>query len=119
MTRYHARTIALEKVLGSNQRRPALDYTVPNLGWGKLCVIITLASVLVLTGCLVTWSHLQVITYNYQISQIYREQKELDDLKRKLKVELNHLQSLDRLERLAAEKYNMAPPEPHQVITLR
>ncbi|MGQ9921525.1 MAG: cell division protein FtsL [Desulfobacca sp.] len=119
MTRYHARSIALEKVLGGNQRRPVPDYAVPNLGLGKLLVIIILASVLVLAGCLVTWSHLQVINYNYKIAQFYREQKELEDLKRKLKVELTHLQSLDRLERLAAEKYQMAPPEPHQVISLR
>ncbi len=119
MTRNHARSVALEKVLSGNQRRLAPEYIAPTLGWGKLVVTITLAAVLVLTGCLVTWSHLQVIAYNYEISQFYREQKDLADLKRKLKVELNHLQSLDRLERLAAEKYNMAPPEPHQVINLR
>lgn len=119
MVRNHTQSIGLEKVLQGNNVRPTPDFSAPNLGLGKLFVIIVFAAVLVLTGCLVTWSHLQVIAFNYQISRFYQEKKDLDDLKRKLKVELSNLQSLDRLDRLAAEKYHMAPPEPHQVIVLR
>ncbi len=119
MTRNHARSPALEQVLTGNSRRSAPEYAIPHLDWGKLLVIIILSVSLVLSGCLITWSHLQVIAYNYEISQLYRELQERQDWKRKLKVELNNLRSLDRLERLAAEKYNMGPPEPHQVINLR
>lgn len=119
MTRNPARSVALEKVLVGNNRRPITDYAIPHLGWGKLFVTVMLLSMLVLAGCLFAWSHLQVITQNYQISQLYKEQKELEDWNRKLRVELASLKSLSRLERLAMEKYNMAPPEPHQVINLR
>lgn len=119
MTRNQPRSIALDRVLAGNNRRYAPEWTVPTLDWTKLVVIIMFITVSVLAGCLIIWSHVQITTFNYQISQFYQEAKELDNWKRKLLVELNYLQSLERLERLAVEQYNMAPPEPHQVINLR
>jgi len=113
------RSIALEKILAAPNRHQTLEYPRANLGWAKLFIIIVFTTVLVLTGCVVIWSHVQITTYNYQISELYQEQKELDNWQRKLRVELNHLQSLERLERLAVEQYNMAPPGPQQVINLR
>ena len=74
-----------------------------------MTIIIILLAGMVITGCLFAWSHLHFITQNYQISQIYTEQKELQNINRKLRVELTNLKSLARLERLATENYNMAP----------
>ena len=91
----------------------------PKSGRVKMTAIIVLLAGMVVTGCLFAWSHLQFITLNYQISQIYNEQKELQNMNRKLRVELTNLKSLARLERLAKENYNMATPEPRQVVNLR
>ncbi len=113
------RSIALDKILATPNRHQTLEYPVANLGWAKLFIVIVFTTVLVLTGCVIIWSHVQITTYNYQIAELYQELKELDYCQRKLRVELNYLQSLERLERLAVERYNMAPPEPHQVINLR
>jgi cell division protein FtsL len=119
MPRNYVRSIALEKVLVGDNRRHAPVYPVPQIGRGKMFIVIILLAGMVITGCLFAWSHLQFITQNYQISQIYNDQKELQNINRKLRVELTNLKSLARLERLAMETYNMAPPEPRQVISLR
>ncbi|MBM4286537.1 MAG: hypothetical protein FJ135_00060 [Deltaproteobacteria bacterium] len=119
MPRNQIRSVALEKVLASDNRRVTPVYAVPQLGKGKMTIFIVLLAGMVTIGCLIAWSHLQFITYNYQISQKYADQKELHNINRKLKVELASLKSLPRLERLATETYNMAPPEPQQVINLK
>jgi cell division protein FtsL len=119
MSRNHARSIALERVLVGMNRRQAPVTPVPQIGRFKMIIIIALLGGMVVTGCLFAWSHLQFIALNYQIAQIYGEQKEIQNTNRKLRVELTNLKSLGRLERLAMETYSMAPPEPRQVISLR
>lgn len=119
MSRNYVRSIALDKVLVADNRRHPPVNPLPQLGRGKMAAIIVLLAGMVIAGCLFAWSHIQFITLNYQISQIYHEQKELQNLNRKLRVELTNLKSLARLERLARETYNMAPPGPHQVVNLR
>jgi cell division protein FtsL len=119
MPRNYVRSIALDRVLVGDNRRQAPVNPVPQIGRAKMTVIIVLLAGMVVTGCLFAWSHLQFLTLNYQISQIYNEQKEIQNINRKLRVELTNLKSLARLERLAVENYNMAPPEPRQVVNLR
>jgi cell division protein FtsL len=121
MSRNYVRSIALNKVLVGDNRHnePPPVYAVPQIGPGKMTLLIFMLAGLVVTGCLFAWSHLQFYSQNYQISQIYAEQKELRNMNRKLRVELTNLKSLARLERLARDSYNMAPPEPQQVVNLR
>jgi cell division protein FtsL len=119
MPRNYVRSIALDRVLVGDNRRQTPVNSVPQIGRAKMTVIIVLLAGMVVTGCLFAWSHLQFLTLNYQISQIYNEQKEIQNINRKLRVELTNLKSLARLERLAVENYNMAPPEPRQVVNLR
>lgn len=121
MSRNHVRSLALNKVMVGDNRRfnPPPEYVVPQIGRVKMTLLIVLLAGLVVTGCLFTWSHLYYYSQNYRISQIYAEQKELQNLNRKLRIELTNLKSLARLERLAKETYNMAPPGPQQVVNLR
>jgi cell division protein FtsL len=121
MSRNYVRSLALNKVIVGDNRRynPPPDYTVPQIGRVKMTLLIFLLAGMVVTGCLFAWSHLHYYSQNYQISQIYSEQKELQNLNRKLRIELTNLKSLSRLERLATETYNMAPAGPQQVVTLR
>jgi cell division protein FtsL len=119
MSRSSVRSIALDRVMIGDNRRQAPFNPVPQIGRGKMAAIIILLAGMVITGCLFAWSHIQFITLNYQISHIYNEQKELQNLNRKLLVELTNLKSLARLEHLAKESYNMATPEPRQVVNLR
>ena len=121
MSRNYVRSFALNKVMVGDNRRhnPPPVYAVPQIGRGKMTLLIFLLAGMVVTGCLFAWSHLHFYSQNYQISQIYSEQKELQNTNRKLRVELTNLKSLARLERLARENYNMAPAEPQQVVNLR
>lgn len=119
MSRNQVRSVTFDKILLGNNRRQAPAYPMPQFGSGRMTIIILLLVGLVCTGCLFAWTHLNFINQNYEISQIYTEQKELKDVNRKLRVELTNLKSLARLERLAKESYHMAPPEPRQVVVLR
>jgi cell division protein FtsL len=121
MSRNYVRSIALNKVLVSDNRRnePLPVYAVPQIGPGKMTILIFMLAGMVVIGCLFAWSHIHFYSQNYQISQIYAEQKELQNLNRKLRVELTNLKSLARLELLARETYHMSPPEPQQVVNLR
>ena len=121
MSRNYVRSLALNKVMVGDNRRydPPPVYAVPQIGPGKMTFLIFLLAGMVVTGCLFAWSHIHYYSQNYQISQIYTEQKELQNTNRKLRVELTNLKSLARLERLARENYNMAPPESQQVVNLR
>lgn len=75
--------------------------------------VVTLISLCVLGA----WVNLQLLTLQYEISQALETQKQLLEINRKLRVELSHLTSIARLEKLA-ESYAMAPPTPGQVVKL-
>lgn len=119
MNRYQVRVVALDRFLGESNRRLVPSKPLPQLGAGRLTLLFLAIAAMVILGLLFAWSQLQYIHLNYQISKIYQEQKELQDLNRKLRIELSSLKSLPRLERLAAEELQMAPPAPHQIIVLR
>lgn len=121
MSHNYIRSMSLNRVnLGDNLRHnPYPVYAVPQIGKAKMTLLILLLAGMVVTGCLFAWSHLHFYSQNYQIAQIYAEQKELLNLNRKLRVELTNLKSLGRLENLAKESYNMAPAEAQQVVNLR
>jgi|UniRef100_A0A7C5AM13 cell division protein FtsL len=63
------------------------------------------------------WVNLKLTALNYEISRARETQKQLMEINRKLRVELSHLTSISRLEKLA-ESYAMGPPRPGQVVKL-
>lgn len=87
--------------------------------WAKSLVRISLLTVVgLLFFCLLgAWANLKLTALNYEISQARETQKELMEINRKLRVELSHLTSISRLEKLA-ESYVMGPPSPGQVVKL-
>ena len=59
----------------------------------------------------------RALNISYQVSRALETQRELRELGRSLKVELNHLRSPQRLERAAARLY-LAPPKAKQIRVL-
>lgn len=114
-----ARIGSLDKVLVAGNRKLQLTSPIKQLSKPKFWAIMVLSVGVLVTGLLFAWSHLQYITISYQISQAFNDQKELHDFNRKLRIELANLKSLNRLEQLALEKFNMAPPGPGQVVNIR
>jgi cell division protein FtsL len=87
--------------------------------WGRILVIflvLTTATVFC-TSFFLSWTELQYITQNYQISQAQEIQKQYLEMNRKLRIELASLTSVKRLERLA-QQYDMGPPKPSQVVNV-
>jgi len=109
----------VDQVFYPGNRRLRSRSPVLQLGKAKFFALTVVLAAAVGTALLFVYADLKYITLNYQISQAFTEQKQLYDLNRKLRIELINLKSLGRLEKLAAEKYNMSAPEPEQVIYLR
>lgn len=119
MKRQQARVVALERFFGGNKRRLFAAQALPQLGTGRMTLLLLCLTAIISLGLLFVWCQLQHLSLSYQISKIYQEHKEHLDLNRKLRIELSNLKSLPRLERLALEEYRMAPPQPHQIVIIR
>ena len=61
------------------------------------------------------WSNYQGVQTGYVIASLHQEQTRLIDLRRKLKLELANLTSLDRLEKAAKSRLGLITPKPDQV----
>jgi len=114
-----ARASLVDQVFYPGNRKLRSRSAVLQLGKAKFLSLFLVLVAAVGTACLFVYTDLKYITLSYQISEAFNQQKQLYDLNRKLRIELNNLKSLGRLEKLAVEKYNMAPPEPGQVVYLR
>lgn len=65
------------------------------------------------------WSRIQVIQYGYEISKALKEERNLQELNKRLRLEVAMLKSYERIERVATEELRMVKPKPDQVIIIR
>lgn len=114
-----AQASTLERVVFAKNRPLSRPYPAFQLGKAKFLALLAVLVSALATALLCVWVDVHYITLNYQISQAFKEQQQLYDLNRKLRIELASLKSLARLEQLALEKFDMAPPAPEQVVYLR
>ncbi len=114
-----SRSASLDKIVIGDNRRLSARQAVARLSKSCLAVLLVLLLGAVGTGIFLVYVNLQNTTLSYEISHLFTEQKELQDLNRKLRIELASVKSLARLETLAIEQYNMGPPEPKQVVQVR
>lgn len=63
-----------------------------------------------------TWIHLERLDTAYEIHELERELHDLQRTERQLRLDAAYLSSPRRVERLAVEELEMAPPQPGQVI---
>ncbi|MFP3867467.1 MAG: cell division protein FtsL [Desulfobacteraceae bacterium] len=114
-----ARASLIDQVFFPDNRKVKRHSPVLQLGKTKFLSFFLVLAAAVATALLFVYTDLKYITLNYQISEAFSQQKQLYDLNRKLRIELTNLKSLGRLEKLAVEKYNMAPPESGQIVYLQ
>lgn len=109
VNRSRDRTLWLEK--GSGGKGAARSRLLP---------FFTLFMLLLIGGSLFyVWSRIQVIQLGYEISNALKEERTLNGLNKKLRLEIATLKSYARIEKLAAEELGMAKPRPDQVIVIR
>lgn len=65
-----------------------------------------------------TWSRVQCVKIGYQISKGINSNRALITLRNNLKIEVAHLKSPERLEKIAREEFGLTIPRPEQMITI-
>ena len=64
----------------------------------------------------VVWSRLQITYLGYEISQVNKEQKQLLNMNKQLKLEAASLKSLARIENIARKQLGLVNPKPYQMV---
>lgn len=77
-----------------------------------------LAVPVVLAGLFFVWTRVVTLRLGYQISQASEVHHRLLEENRGLRIESAALRAPARLEKLAAERFGLAPPRPEQIIRL-
>ena len=65
------------------------------------------------------WQRHQMVRIGYEIEQLRLERSELLRIQKELSIEVESLNALDRIERIATEQLNMKQPLPQQRIYIR
>ena len=84
-------------------------------------IFMALVVALVFIGCSLfyVWSHHQIISLGYETSQATREEGELLQENKKLRLELAALKSPSRIERMASQELGLVSPQKGQLIIVR
>jgi len=83
--------------------------------------IIAIISILMLVSVTLfyVWTRIQVVSLGYEISQKVKERERIEEINRKLKLEVATLKSPRRIERIAIKKLGLRYPTIDQVIILK
>ena len=76
--------------------------------WRAVVVGIVLVSVLLFSA----WQHFELLRYGYRLEQMEKERAAEEDIRRHLRLEVETLRSLARIERLATDELHMVAPAP-------
>jgi cell division protein FtsL len=74
--------------------------------------------VIILAVFFYIWQHIQVIKVGYRINKLQAQLDESKNKNRSLRVEVNSLKSLDRIEKFAAEELKMVKPSKEDQIIM-
>jgi cell division protein FtsL len=64
------------------------------------------------------WQHFMMLQHGYQIEQLRQERSELEEVRRKLQLEIETLMSPARIERIATEDLRMVAPSPSESVII-
>ena len=64
------------------------------------------------------WQHFVLLRHGYQVEQLHREQAELEEVNRKLRLEIETLMAPARIEQIAIEKLHMVAPKPDESVII-
>jgi cell division protein FtsL len=69
--------------------------------------------VLLVSGVLFyTWQHFELVRYGYRLEEMQQQRAVVEDRSRHLRLEIETLRSLERIERIALEDLQMVSPAP-------
>jgi len=94
------------------------DFKSKNRKNNLLPISILLLCLLVAESLLYTWCRIQYIQIGYEIVEKQKERERLLDLQRKLRIELAHLKSPERIRRIATKQLGLRIPDSNQIVVL-
>jgi len=79
--------------------------------WRSVVVGVLLVSVVLFS----TWQHFELVRYGYRLEEMQQQRAVVEDNSRHLRLEIETLRSLERIERIALEDLHMVLPAPGDV----
>lgn len=70
------------------------------------------------TALIYVWQQIQVVKVGYSLNQLKLQIEERENDNRSLRMKLNNLSSLERVEKIAKERLKMVNPPPENIIYL-
>jgi cell division protein FtsL len=76
--------------------------------WRSVVIGVLLVSVVLFS----TWEHFELVRYGYRLEEMQQQRAVVEDRSRHLRLEIETLRSLERIERIALEDLHMVSPAP-------
>ena len=77
-----------------------------------------LAGLLVLVLLFSAWQHFELLRHGYRIEEMQRERAEQEETSRRLRLEIETLRSLKRIEAVATEKLHLVAPSQDEAVVI-
>ena len=84
----------------------------------ELWTSVGMAAFLVLVLLVSAWQHFELLQHGYEVEQMQRERAVEEDAARQLRLEIETLRSLKRVEMLATGELHLVAPTAHQAIVI-
>ena len=106
---------AIKKDIRNNPIVREVDHARQRELWRSVVVGVLLVAVLLFSA----WQHFELLQHGYRIEQMQQERAEEVEANRHLRLEIETLRSLSRIERIAIEELNLVEPTSDEAIVIR
>ena len=104
----------IKKHIRNNPIIREVDQTRQREMWRSVAIGVFLVVVLIFSA----WQHFELLQHGYYIEEMQQERAREIEINRHLRLEIETLQSLDRIERIATEQLNLVAPTESEAIVI-
>ena len=104
----------IKKDIRNNPIIREVDQTRQREMWRSVAIGVFLVVVLIFSA----WQHFELLQHGYYIEEMQQERAREIEINRHLRLEIETLQSLDRIERIATEQLNLVAPTESEAIVI-
>ena len=105
---------AIKKDIRNNPIVREIDRERHREMWGSAAVGVLLVGALLFSA----WQHFELLRHGYRLEQMQRERAAETEINRHLRLEIDTLRSLLRIERLAVDRLHMVAPGPEEALVI-
>tara|TARA_Y100000588_G_scaffold306292_1_gene329925 strand:+ start:5058 stop:5483 length:426 start_codon:yes stop_codon:yes gene_type:complete len=104
----------IKKDIRNNPIIREVDQTRQREMWRSVAIGVFLVVVLIFSA----WQHFELLQHGYYIEEMQQERARELEINRHLRLEIETLQSLDRIERIATEQLDLVAPTESEAIVI-